>query len=235
MVPGGRLAIERILGISGGDSVPVDVKFKPAFSAVLTQCLFILANTLPAALIDPHGALARRVTLLTFDLDEARGPADPTLEATILEHELSGILGRALDGLDRLRRYRSFTTSAGIQRSEATLLDQLEPLRAFARFLEVSLGSYLTRDEIYAAYLCWAKDNGMRALSSRGFFDPFRQALKAVGVPVSPGALRGVRLFRNVRWSDQMPEEFRKGTPRLRAVMTDLDDALQYNAQPDAR
>jgi phage/plasmid-associated DNA primase len=234
-VGGGRLAIERILGISGGDSVLVNPKNKPAFSAVLTQCLFILANTLPSALIDPHGALARRVTLLAFDLDDARGPADSTLEAMIIEHELPGILGRALDGLDRLRRYRSFTTSAGIQRNEAALIDRFEPLRVFARHVEVSPGSYLTRTEIYAAYLCWAKDNGMRReLSTRSFFDPFRQALKAVGVPVKSGALRGVRLFRDVRWSDQMPEEFRKGTPRMRAVITDLDDALNDEAAPDA-
>jgi hypothetical protein len=178
--PKAARALSRLLKITGNDTVSVEAKFKPAYDARLSQCVIGVANVLPNGLIDHAGALVRRLETIDFAAPSTKRSADPTLVTRIIANELSGILGRSLDGVDRLRKHLAFTTSPGITRYQNRAMEHVEPLRELAACTESAPGSYLTRGESYAAYLCMAEDNGMQwPLSPRSFHPAFRRAWAA--------------------------------------------------------
>ena len=90
---------ERLLSISGEDSVTIDRKHREHWTGQLPTRFVICSNEAPR-LTDASGALASR--LLTFRLTRSfLGREDLELAAK-LRRELSGILNWALEGLDRL-------------------------------------------------------------------------------------------------------------------------------------
>jgi hypothetical protein len=157
------MARSRILAITGGDEVPVNPKNLPVFNALLTQALMLSANLIPTMLHDGQGAVARRTVIISFGAPEDDRKADPELEDRIIATELPGILGRALDGLARLKKAKEFTSSAGIARQRAEGLEETEQLRAFAKLLVVTQGEEhcLGRAEIYKAYQRWCTEEGI--------------------------------------------------------------------------
>lgn len=112
---------ERLLTISGGDAVTIDIKHKPATTVIPTVRLMFLSNETPR-FNDASGALASR--FITLSLSESfYGKEDLDLFANLCK-ELPGILLWALDGLRDLRE-----TGRLIQpRSGARVTEELEVL-----------------------------------------------------------------------------------------------------------
>src|SRR6185312_7025553 len=97
---------ERLLSISGEDTVTIDRKFKPAWTGRLATRFLILSNELPS-ILDASGALASRFIILKLT-ECFYGREDLGLLDRLLA-ELPGILNWSLAGLARLRKRGYFT------------------------------------------------------------------------------------------------------------------------------
>src|SRR5262249_28072044 len=97
--------VERLLSISGEDTLNIDRKHLPHWIGKLFTRFMILTNEVPS-IADTSGALAGRFLVLTLTTN-FYGKEDTGLSGT-LEKELQGILNWALEGWDRLQRRGHF-------------------------------------------------------------------------------------------------------------------------------
>jgi len=91
--------LPRVLGVAGGDKIPIARKYKSQFNARLNTRL-IMESNLDLGVHDPTGALASRAIPLVFPVTFS-GKEDPSVPAAILS-EVDAILLWALDGWDRV-------------------------------------------------------------------------------------------------------------------------------------
>lgn len=131
---GGRVdqaaVTERLLSISGEDSITVDRKHMEGITSKLLVRFVIISNELPR-LQDSSGALTGR--FVTLRLTESfYGREDTTLSEKLLEHR-AGILNWAIEGWHRLRQRGHFVQPE----SSADLREQMDdlssPIAAFLR------------------------------------------------------------------------------------------------------
>ncbi|MEI9805362.1 MAG: hypothetical protein WDN48_14225 [Pseudolabrys sp.] len=97
--------VERLLSISGEDTMTVARKFREAWHGRLLTRFMVLTNELPS-LSDGSGALAGRFIVLMLK-NSFFGREDPAL-TNKLTAELSGILNWAIAGYRRLRKRGHF-------------------------------------------------------------------------------------------------------------------------------
>jgi putative DNA primase/helicase len=110
------IVVERLLSISGEDSITVDRKYRDPWTGRLPSRFLILTNELPR-LSDSSGALASRFIMLVLTRSFL-GEENPALTDELLE-EAPGILNWGLEGLDRLtaRGYSSSPSREQMQSS----------------------------------------------------------------------------------------------------------------------
>jgi hypothetical protein len=114
------IVTERLLSISGEDTLTVDRKYKEAWIGRIPSRIVILTNELPR-LSDSSGALANRFVILQF-AESFLGREDHGLGDALLS-ELPSIFNWALDGLERLNERGRFVqpaSSAATMRELAT-------------------------------------------------------------------------------------------------------------------
>lgn len=229
----GQRALGNLLRITGGDPVLINPKNKPEFSAVLSECVIAVANEVPSFLVDEHRAIGRRLETVEFG-PRLSEEVNRNLADEIIATELSGIVGRALDGLDRLRANGAFSTSRGAQDRRAVAIRKIEPIRRFLDHLIIMPGEFLTRDELYRGYRCWLEVEGLQyPLSQQAFADQLRTALLVVHevrLPVDRMKRRVagklLAIWPNLTWHPDTPDEIRRHTARIRPLVEDLDEAL---------
>lgn len=112
---------ERLLSVSGEDSISINRKKKTFWEGVLPTRILILANEAPI-FSDDSGALVARYRVFHTP-NSAYGREDHTLTASLLT-ELPGILNWALDGLTMLRAEGRINTP----RASRELLDEIDHL-----------------------------------------------------------------------------------------------------------
>jgi putative DNA primase/helicase len=125
------IAVERLLSISGEDTITIDRKYRDPWTGRLPTRFMILTNELPR-FSDSSGALASRfvMSILTESFYVRENPA---LTRELLE-ESAGIFNWALEGLDRLRD-RDIALATGsvrgnrVNRSEVLVIDDLRAVR----------------------------------------------------------------------------------------------------------
>jgi putative DNA primase/helicase len=169
-----RAVIERLLSISGEDSITVNRKFKDQVSARLPTRFMIISNELPA-FGDASGAIASRFVLTTLT-ESFLGKEDTELEQRLIA-ELPGILNWALVGLDRISRQR-FTVPKSSAEAVAELQDLVSPMSAFVRD-RCNQGPEHTVviDVLYGRYRDWCVDNGHHPVSKPMFGRDLRAVL----------------------------------------------------------
>ena len=126
----GQIVVERLLSISGEDSLTIDRKYREPWTGRLPTRFVILTNELPR-LSDSSGALASRFVLLVLTMSFL-GREDPTLTDKLLA-ESSGIFNWALQGLDRLNSRGYFEPPESSKESILQLEDLASPISAFVR------------------------------------------------------------------------------------------------------
>ncbi len=152
--------VERLLTISGEDTIDVDRKYLPVWTGKLPTRLMILSNELPQ-FGDSSGVIANRFILLHTRLSWL-GKEDPTLTDRLVA-EMPGIINWALQGLDRLKRTGRITEPASSRDAITTMRDTASPTSAFVRE-RCTTGPACTVavDDLWAIWREWAEDNGVR-------------------------------------------------------------------------
>jgi putative DNA primase/helicase len=153
----GSVVVERLLSISGEDSLTVDRKYKTPWTGQLPTRLLILTNELPR-LSDTSGALASRFVMFVLT-KSFLGMENPALTSELLE-EASGIFNWALEGLDRLNDRGYFKPSRASDEAMRQMEDLASPIRAFIRErCEVGAAKSVSSDDLWQAWKQWCEDD----------------------------------------------------------------------------
>ncbi|MFF0713607.1 DNA primase family protein [Streptomyces bauhiniae] len=152
--------VERLLTISGEDTIDIDRKYREQWTGKLPTRLMMLSNELPH-FGDSSGVIARRFIVLNLTVSWL-GKEDTTL-LDRLTAEMPGILNWALDGLARLQRNRRITEPAASREAVTTMQDTASPTSAFLRE-RCMTGPTCTIpvDSLWAVWREWAEDNGVK-------------------------------------------------------------------------
>jgi putative DNA primase/helicase len=182
---GASVVVERLLSISGEDTLTVNRKHRDQWSGKLPARLMLCSNELPS-LGDASAAVAGRFVplLLTRSF---YGEEDLKLEDR-LAGELPAILNWALDGLARLNEEGQFTRPPAVDDVIGALQDLASPVGAFVRDrCSVGPGESVQIDKLYTAYRSWADDNGHKASTKQVFGRDLHAAMPNVKV-AQPGS-----------------------------------------------
>jgi putative DNA primase/helicase len=149
---------ERILSITGEDSLSIDRKFLPAWTGRLSTRFLIMTNELPK-LSDASGALASRFIILRL-MRSFYGREDMTLASRLLD-ERSSILCWAMVGLDRLTKRGHFRQPESALQAVRDLEDLASPIGAFVRDRCLLDEHYsIECNKLFEAWVTWCGDNG---------------------------------------------------------------------------
>jgi len=170
------VVVERLLSISGEDTITVDRKHLAPWTGKLPTRFLILANELPK-LTDASGALASRVVLLRLTRSFC-GREDVTLTDRLLE-ERPGILNWAIEGWRRLNERGRFIQPRASEEVLRQLADLLSPVGEFVRErCTVGPGRTVERGALFAAWRAWCEETGRaRAGSVQAFARDLRAAV----------------------------------------------------------
>ena len=164
----GSIVTERLLSISGEDSLSVDRKYSTAIETKLDARLMLLSNELPR-FSDVSGALAGRMIILRMS-QSWFGREDPGLFER-LEPEMPGILLWAIEGWHRLRRRGHFVIPASSQEVQDELEDLTSPVGAFVRQrCEVGPELSVARNALYDAYRDWCQKEHTFRIANQSVF-----------------------------------------------------------------
>ncbi|NEA65394.1 NTP-binding protein [Streptomyces sp. SID12488] len=159
--------VERLLTISGEDTIDVDRKYRAVWTGKLPTRLMILSNELPH-FGDSSGVIAKRFVLLNMTVSWL-GKEDPTLMDRLIA-EMPGILNWALEGLARLQRTGRITEPKSSREAVTTMQDTASPTSAFVRE-RCTTGPACTVpvDTLWTVWREWSEDNGVRAGTKQVF------------------------------------------------------------------
>jgi putative DNA primase/helicase len=177
---GAHVVVERLLSISGEDTLTVNRKYRDQWTGKLPTRIMLCSNELPQ-LGDASMAIAGRFVPLLLT-ESWYGREDHDLEATLRE-ELPGILNWALDGLARLTEVGRFTRPPGADEAMVALQDLASPVAAFVRDRCVrGPQQRVPIDDLYTAWRTWADDNGHVRSSKQLFGRNLRAAVPGLRV-----------------------------------------------------
>jgi putative DNA primase/helicase len=218
---------ERMLSISGEDSLTIDRKYKEPWTGRLPARFMVLTNELPE-LTDSSGALASRfVVLLTRR--SFYGHEDTALTDKLLT-ELPSIFLWALDGYQRLLQRGWFQQPKASLDAIQELEDLSSPIGAFLRDrCKVEAGLTVTVQAMWDAWKIWCEDHGRKPGSRQVFGRNLRAAVPGLRVarPRDDGeryrAYEGVALAKTTmdRTADHSgPEAVVHDGPRSNALLS---------------
>jgi putative DNA primase/helicase len=178
------VAVERLLSISGEDTLTIDRKYRDPWTGRLPTRFLILTNEIPK-FTDSSGALASRFVLLVLDRS-FYGHEDPTLTETLLA-DAPGIFNWALEGLDRLLDRGYFAQPESAREALRHLEDLSSPVGAFVRDICVVGPAYeVDKNDLFDHWKMWCEDEGRsRAGTKAVFVRDLRAAVPGL-VPVRP-------------------------------------------------
>jgi putative DNA primase/helicase len=158
---------ERLLSISGEDTLTIDRKYKDPWTGRLPTRFLLLTNELPR-LNDSSGALASRFILLQFTRS-FYGKENTALTDELLE-ELPGILNWSLDGFEHLLTRGRFVQPTSAAEALRELEDLGSPISAFVRD-RCTVGPHeVAVDALFDEWKAWCTDNGRDRPGNRQVF-----------------------------------------------------------------
>jgi putative DNA primase/helicase len=162
------VVVERLLSISGEDSLTIDIKYRTAWTGRLPSRLHIISNEIPK-LGDASAAIVGRILLLPLQnswLNKEDYELEPALQA-----ELPGILNWALTGLSELvANGNRFTRVESAEEAINTMRDLASPIGAFVRErCQLGPDFRIAVDSLYGDFKSWAEDNGHSRRSKATF------------------------------------------------------------------
>jgi putative DNA primase/helicase len=160
--------VERLLCISGEDTLTVDRKHTTSVTMKLPTRFMFLTNEFPR-LTDASGALAGRFVILRLT-QSFYGKEDTALTDRLL-NELPGILNWAIEGWRRLRERGRFLMPTSVRDVVQEVEDLSSPVSAFVRdACIVGAGHRVSVDSLYDAWRRWCEDEGRQAVTTKQTF-----------------------------------------------------------------
>jgi putative DNA primase/helicase len=172
--------VERLLSISGEDSLTVPRKYMSAWTGRLPTRFIILTNELPS-LTDGSGALAGRFIILVMT-KSFFGKEDPALTNKLLT-ELPGILNWSIEGYRRLRQRGYFVQPKSSLAAAEDIEMLAAPVKAFVRdCCLVAPGLRYITDNTWEDWKVWSEDQGLNAGSKAWFGRNLQSAVPGLTV-----------------------------------------------------
>jgi putative DNA primase/helicase len=193
------IVVERLLSISGEDTLTVNRKYRDQWTGKLPSRLHVLSNELPK-LGDASTAIVGRIVLLMLSRSWL-GHEDHNLEHA-LHTELTSILNWALDGLQRLTvtNKNVFIRLPSADEAVTAMRDLASPVAAFVREQCEIVPAYEVRvDDLYAAFKTWAEENGHSKKSKQTFGRDLHAAFPSISVKRPYGDRRRVYMGIDIR------------------------------------
>jgi putative DNA primase/helicase len=162
-----KVVVERLLSVSGEDSLTIDRKYRDPWTGRLPTRFLILSNELPR-LSDASGALASRFVL--FALEQSfYGQENPQLTSELLA-EAPAIFNWAIEGLDRLLERGYFVNPASGSDAIQQMEDLSSPISAFVRDrCVVRRDVSVDVETLWAAWKAWCAETNT-GLSTKAVF-----------------------------------------------------------------
>lgn len=149
---------ERLLSITGEDSLTIDKKNREPVTVRLFSRLMLLTNELPR-LADASGALASRFVILRLR-QSFLGREDTELERRLLA-ELPGILIWAIEGWRRLRQQGRFIVPTSSAEAVQELVELSSPVTAFVRErCTIEAGWRVEVGDLFREWQSWCTGQG---------------------------------------------------------------------------
>ncbi|TWT35873.1 hypothetical protein KOR34_07690 [Posidoniimonas corsicana] len=196
------VVLERLLSISGEDTLSIDVKFKEAIQAKLPTRLVILSNELPR-LADASSAITGRFLVLRMT-KSFLGKEDRGLDAK-LASELPSIFLWACEGWRRLNERGYFQQPDSALELLSEMRDLASPTAAFvSEQCEVGAGFQIPVKELYGAWCTWCRSQGRDHTETAQMFGRNLQAA-VPGVIVRQPRINGakVRAYEGIKLCGQ--------------------------------
>lgn len=153
-----QAVVEKLLMLSGEDSMTIDRKNKDAWTGTLAARVVIMTNETPQ-LGDASGALAGRFINISMS-QSFYGREDLGLGGRILK-ELPGIFRWALDGRDRLKARGYFVQPASADADAEALAEANSPVTVFFDdVMEFGPDHTVAIADAYEAWRTWCGQNG---------------------------------------------------------------------------
>jgi putative DNA primase/helicase len=201
-----NIVVERLLNISGEDTLTVDRKFSSSVTMKLPTRLMFLSNELPR-MNDASGALAGRFIVLRLT-ESFYGREDTTLFKSMLP-ELPGILNWAIEGLKRLRARGRFVQPASAADAIREMEDLGSPVGAFVRdYCDIAPGKTIPSTELFEAWKSWCKTQGREHAGTIQIFGRDLRAYVAglkIGRPREDGGR--IRTYDGIDLSQEVRQE----------------------------
>ncbi len=162
------IAVERLLSISGEDTITIDRKYRDPWTGRLPSRFMILTNEIPR-FADASGALASRFVMLILTT-RFYGRENPRLTDELLA-EAPGIFNWALAGLDRLHERGYFLAPDSAREAQRHLEDLASPAAAFVRDLCVVGPAFeVSKDDLWDSWKAWCQDEGRDRPGTKAVF-----------------------------------------------------------------
>ena len=190
------LAVERLLMISGEDSLLVNTKGGAYHEARLGCRVVMTANEVPA-LGDSTGAFSSRfITLATQGSWLGKEDAGLTRRLT---GELAGILRWSLDGLERLRERGRFIQPESGAEVMQELADAQNPVRRFLKErCDFGKDLVIKKQDLYNEYRYWFSESGIAGKPTSENW--FAKGLKSAYREITNCNLEEIRVNKNSLW-----------------------------------
>jgi putative DNA primase/helicase len=175
-----NLVVERLLSITGEDTITVDRKYRDSWTGKLPTRFVILTNEIPR-FHDASGAIANRMVILHMT-ESFLGREDRELDAKLAQ-ELPAIMLWALEGLDRLNRNKHFTIPDSSNDAVTMMMDLASPVSAFVReCCQQQPTAEILTENLYSAWKNWAETNGHHSGAHSTFGRDLRAVVPAVKI-----------------------------------------------------
>jgi putative DNA primase/helicase len=152
------MVVERLLSISGEDTLTIDRKNRPHLTVKLPTRFPIMTNELPR-LTDASAALPSR--LLVLQLTRSWYGQEDTGLAQRLLAERAGIFRWALEGLKRLKARGKFQQPASGEEASRRMTELSSPVTAFVQdCCELGSNKTTTKRALFERWREWCADSG---------------------------------------------------------------------------
>ena len=194
----GNIVVERLLSISGEDTLTVNRKYKDQWCGKLPSRLHVISNELPK-LGDASAAIVGRIILLPLS-HSWLGKEDYDLELR-LHDELSGILNWCLSGLERLTidNRNRFTRLSAAEDMIGVMRDLASPVAAFIRErCELGPNKEIAVGLLFEAFKLWSDDNNYPRSPMLVFARDLRAAVASIRLRQAGPHHNRVRVYQGI-------------------------------------